>query len=150
MIMFLDCLLASLDDIDLRRHPSLLSLAMCVPLTSNDCIQKVASILSQLWTSEPPSSSKIKCIEICCDVDTYSFPSREVIDTWDWAGLEAIISSNTYENLERLEITVKKVIRRWQRKYEDLEGMVVELFRSRLPVVARTMLVVAGSSVEDS
>jgi len=90
-------------------------------------------------------------MEICCDVDLYSFPSQETINTWNWASLDATLSSNTYENLGRLEITIKKVIRSLnarQRKYKDLEGMVVELFRSRLPVLSKTVSVVAGPSVE--
>lgn len=147
----LDCLIPSLDEIDLRRHPALLSLAICIPLTSNGCIAKMASIFSPSGGS---SSNKIKCIEICCDVDDYSFPSQEIVNTWNWASLDAVLSSNMYENLERLEITVKKVIRsrntgQRQRKYKDLERMVVELFRSRLPVVSKTVSVVVGPSVDE-
>lgn len=148
----IDCQLSSLDDIDLRKLPSLLSLAISIPLTSNACIEKITSIFSPLF--EASSSSKIKCIEICCDIDLYSFPSQRILDTWNWASLDAVLSSTTYEKLERLEITVKKAIRSrntWhrQRRYKDLEGMLVDLFRGRLPVVSKAVIVISGPSVEE-
>ena len=115
-------------------------------------MEKTISIFSPLLESGEPSSSELELIEICCDVDIHSYPSQETIGNWDWAALDAILSSNTFMNLERLEITVKTVLRSrttWQlhRKYKDLEKLLVELFRSRLPLVLKMGKVISGSPV---
>lgn len=152
--MFLECSLSFLDDVDLRRHPALHSLSITIPLTSKDCMEKVASIFSPLLVDRAGSSSGIKCIEICCDVDIHSYPSQETVNRWNWARLDAILSSDTFSNLERLEITVKKVSRgntTWQRqrKYEDLKGLLIELFRSRLPaLVSERVNVITDPPIE--
>jgi len=135
-------------------HASLLSFAVCIPLTSDESIQKLVSIFSQRSRDSTASNlqnSMIKLIEICCDIDLYNFPSDNLVSTWNWAALDSILTSAMYENLERVKITVKRVIRSRTaraRRYDVLEGKVFALFSDHLPLASQRRLVAPGTTAE--
>ena len=135
-------------------YPSLISFAVCIPLTSGESIAKLVSTFSQRSRDSTASNSQnstIKLIEICCDIDLYNFPSDDLVLTWNWAALDSVLTSVMYENLERVKITVKWVTRSKTaraRRYDVLEGKVFALFSDHLPLASQRRLVVPGTTAE--